>query len=67
VLLRFSLGYLDEPLRRLLESYGNEFDMINLGFSEMAMLLLLGGLLGLLGALFSVQRHLRLIRIGLKI
>ncbi|MDX1556578.1 MAG: permease-like cell division protein FtsX [Xanthomonadales bacterium] len=64
LLLYAGLAYLHGPLERLLDAYGNQFRMHTLGPGRSAMVLLLGGLLGLAGAWVSVQRHLRLLAHG---
>jgi cell division transport system permease protein len=58
LLLNFSLYYLGKPLQRLLDAYGNSFVIQSLDGRGMVLVLLLGGLLGLLGAWLSVQRYL---------
>jgi len=63
-MLHAALLYLEQPLRRLLDTYGHAFDMYMLGWAQAGVLLLLGGLLGWLGALLSVQRYLRLLAVG---
>lgn len=64
LLLYGALMYLHGPLERLFAAYGNQHDLLGLGFQRSAMVLLLGGLLGLCGAWLAVQRHLRLLAHG---
>jgi cell division transport system permease protein len=61
-LFNVCLYYLRQPLEQLLDAYGNSFVVQNLDGPAMAMIVLAGGLLGLLGAWTSVQRYLRQIR-----
>jgi cell division transport system permease protein len=61
-LFNVCLYYLRQPLEQLMDAYGNSFVVQNLDGPEMAMMVLAGGLLGLLGAWMSVQRYLRQIR-----
>ena len=60
----FNLGlyYLQQPLERLLDAYGNRFVIVNIGGSGLVLIVLAGGLLGFLGAWVSVQRYLRQLR-----
>lgn len=62
VLVNLGLEYLDGPLGRLLASYGTDLQLLGLGVFQTLMLLILGGLLGLLGAWIAVQKHLRQLR-----
>jgi cell division transport system permease protein len=62
ILLDLSLFYLQSPLANLLDAYGNSFRIKGLSLPQLGMVLFCGGLLGLLGAWLSVQRHLRLLR-----
>jgi len=64
VLLNLALVYLDLPLGRLLDSYGQRLELLGLSGVQTLGLLSGGGLLGLLGAWIAVQRHLRLLRVG---
>jgi cell division transport system permease protein len=64
VLLGLTLLYLDRPLGLLLETYGTVFDLRGLDGHNTLWVMLGGGLLGWLGALISVQRYLRLLRVG---
>lgn len=64
VLLSGALFYLQSPLERLLDAYGNQYALAGLGIPRGALVLLAGGLLGLMGAWVSVQRHLRLMAGG---
>ena len=61
ILLSGALLYLQAPLERLLDAYGNRYDLAGLGWQRGFLVLLTGGILGLLGAWVSVQRHLRLL------
>ncbi len=64
VLVNVSLALLQQPVSRLAGLYGSDF---RLGFTslEMVLLLLLAGVvLGLLGALLAVSRHLRAVEPG---
>ena len=60
ILVNLGLEYLDRPLARLLETYGQEGRLQGLGLRATLALLLAGGLLGLLGAWFAVQQYLRM-------
>ncbi len=64
VLLYLAIFYLAGPLGLLLETYGTVFSLRGPGGSNMLWLLLGGGLLGWSGAWISVQRHLRVLRVG---
>jgi cell division transport system permease protein len=64
LLLSLSMLYLGEPLALLLETYGSEFSLRGLGINNTLAVLLMGGALGWLGALISVQRYLRLLAVG---
>jgi len=64
VLLHLMLFYLSGPLGLLLETYGTVFTLRGPGGSNTLWLLFGGGLLGWLGAWISVQRYLRLLRVG---
>lgn len=64
VLVNLALEYLDRPLGRLLDTYGQNIDLLGLSGLQTLGLLLGGGLLGLFGAWIAVQRHLRLLRVG---
>ncbi len=59
ILLLGALAYLQGPLERLLDAYGNQFRLQPVGARRSVVVLLIGGLLGLSGAWLSVQRHLR--------
>jgi len=63
VLVNGALVYLDGPLGRLLDAYGEAAPIVGLGGLQTLGLLLAGGLLGLLGAAIAVQRYLRLLRV----
>lgn len=64
VLLALAMLYLGRPLGLLLETYGSVFDLRGLGAYNTLWVLLGGGLLGWLGAWISVQRYLRLLKVG---
>jgi cell division transport system permease protein len=64
ILLKGTQIYLQGPLQHLLDAYGNRFEISGLGGVRAGLLLILGGLLGLLGAWISVQRYLRLLKAG---
>jgi cell division transport system permease protein len=59
LLLEISLSYLSGPLSRLMDSYGNSFDLSGLSIPQVFLMLGSGGMLGLLGAWVAVQRYLR--------
>lgn len=63
LLLHVSVFYLQIPLGRLLDAYGNTFEVRGLGASGTASVLLGGGVLGLLGSWAAVRRHLRQFRL----
>ena len=63
ILLAVTMLYLGRPLGLLLETYGTVFSLRGLGTYNTLWVLLGGGLLGWLGALISVQRYLRLLKI----
>jgi cell division transport system permease protein len=63
-MLHGALLYLGNPLERLLDTYGQAFELYRLGWMQAVFLLLAGGLLGWLGAWLSVQRYLRLLAVG---
>ena len=64
VLLGLTMLYLGRPLGLLLETYGTVFNLRGLGGFNTLWVLLGGGFLGWLGALISVQRYLRLLKVG---
>ena len=61
--LVLSMLYLAQPLERLLDAYGNSFQVAGLGVAGTVLVLLGGGLLGFLGAWLSVRRYLRQFRL----
>lgn len=63
LLLGACLWYLSRPLGRLLDAYGNTFQISGPGALEVLWVLLAGALLGLLGAWLAVQRHFRQFRL----
>ncbi len=64
VLLSISVLYLQQPTEDLLDAYGSSFEMQGLSTFHVALVLLAGGALGFLGALVSVQRYLRQLRVS---
>ncbi|MCH8258332.1 MAG: hypothetical protein IIA75_10610 [Proteobacteria bacterium] len=64
VLLSISVLYLQQPTEDLLDAYGNSFEIQGLSTFHVALVLLAGGALGFLGALVSVQRYLRQLRVS---
>jgi len=64
LLLGACLWYLSRPLGRLLDAYGNTFQISGPGALEVSWVLLAGALLGLLGAWLAVQRYFRQFRLG---
>lgn len=64
LLLTLSLFYLQQPLERLLDAYGNRFAVQGLSGTDVLYVLLAGGGLGFLGAWISVQRYLRQLRVS---
>jgi len=64
VLLHVCIAYLQVPLEKLLDAYGNAYEILRLGWSQIVFILCGGGLLGLLGAWLSVERYLRVLRRG---
>lgn len=64
VLLYVGMLLLSGPLGLLLETYGTMFELNGPGFLKNMYIILSGGLLGWLGAWISVQRYLRLLRVG---
>jgi cell division transport system permease protein len=63
-LLGLSMLYLGRPLGLLLETYGNTLDLSGLDVSSTLLILAGGGTLGWLGAWISVQRYLRILKVG---
>jgi len=61
LLVNVLLINLDEPVRRLAELYGSDFSLGLVDIKTTLLLLLLGPLLGLLGAWLATGRHLRAI------
>ncbi len=64
ILLSISVLYLQQPTEDLLDAYGNSFEIQGLSTDHVALVLLAGGALGFLGALVSVQRYLRQLRVS---
>jgi cell division transport system permease protein len=64
LLLNLALLYLGGPLGLLLETYGTVFSLRGLGGYNTLWVLAGGGLLGWMGAWISVQRYLRVLRVG---
>ncbi len=63
VLMSLCLAYLEYPLARLTDAYGNAFELRGLDLRGGLLVLAAGSLLGLLGAWMSVQRYLRQFRL----
>ncbi len=63
-LLGLTMLYLGRPLGLLLETYGTVFSLRGLGGKNTLWVILGGGLLGWFGAWISVQRYLRLLKVG---
>lgn len=63
LLLALCMLYLERPLGRLLQAYGRSVDIGGPGGANVALVLLGGGLLGLLGAWLAVRRYLRQFRL----
>jgi len=63
LLLSMCMVYLAQPLERLLDSYGNSYEVHGLGAGAGLLVLVIGAILGLLGAGLSVQRYLRQFRL----
>ena len=57
------LAYLQPAVERLQEAYGGDIQLRGPGVTGGAVVLLGGGLLGLAGAWWSVQRYLRRFRV----
>lgn len=64
MLLGLTMLYLGRPLGLLLETYGTVFNMRGLGGYQTLWVVMGGGFLGWLGAWISVQRYLRLLKVG---
>ena len=64
LLLGVTMLYLGRPLGLLLETYGAVFSLRGLDGYTTLRVLFAGGFLGWLGAWISVQRYLRLLRVG---
>ena len=64
VLLALTMFYLGRPLGLLLETYGTAFDLRGIDGLRTLWVLAGGALMGWLGAWISVQRYLRILRIG---
>ena len=61
VFLEFSLLIFSGPVEILAQSYKGEFALEGLGFDGYTVLLAAGSLLGIIGALLAVSRHLNAI------
>ena len=61
ILLQSSLVFLAEPVELLAQSYRDDFALQGPGAGGVLFLLLMGSLLGIVGAVVAVSRHLRLI------
>jgi len=64
LLLGFTMLYLGRPLGLLLETYGTVFSLRGLGVNNTLWVLVGSSTLGWLGALISVQRYLRRLKVG---
>ena len=64
ILLSLTMLYLGRPLGLLLETYGTSFSIRGPGFADTFWILLGGAFLGWFGAWISVQRYLRLLKVG---
>ena len=64
VMISISVLYVQQPTEDLLDAYGNSFEIQGLNTFHVALVLLAGGALGFLGALVSVQRYLRQLRVS---
>lgn len=64
LMMWLALFYLSIPLKRLLDVYGQGFEIYSLSPVQLIILLLSSGLLGWLGAFLSVQRYLRMLVVG---
>ena len=58
LLISVVLLWLSGPVDRLVRAYSGDFDLSGLGFAYTALLLLMSGLLGVIGAWLAVGRHL---------
>lgn len=58
LLVLLGLSLLNRPVARLAESYGSDFRLLVPGVQEVALLLAVGAVLGLLGAGLAAARHL---------
>jgi cell division transport system permease protein len=63
LLVAAALGYLQPAVDRLQDAYGNAMELRGPGLRGAAWVLLFGGVLGLLGAWWSVQRYLHRFRV----
>lgn len=63
LLLAVTMLYLSGPMGLLLESYGAEFQLRGLGAVQMLWVLAIAAALGWTGALISVQRYLKLLKV----
>lgn len=61
--LHLAFFYLQVPLERLLDAYGNAIEIRGTGLRETVAVLLGGALLGLAGSWIAVRRHLRQFRL----
>lgn len=64
VLLGLTLLYLSGPLGLLLETYGTVFDLRGLSLKNMLVVLVIAAFLGWFGAWVTVQRYLRMLKVG---
>ncbi|MFT6749968.1 MAG: cell division transport system permease protein [Candidatus Azotimanducaceae bacterium] len=59
IMVQISLFFLSAPIERLIHSYQNEFQLLGPSWLESLYLLLVGAILGILGASIAVGRHLK--------
>lgn len=64
MLLYLAMALLSRPLELLLETYGTVYKLDGPGWMNNLYIILAGGFLGWLGAWISVQRYLRLLKVG---
>lgn len=64
VLLFLTMLYLGRPLGLLLETYGTVFNLRGLGLSNTFFVIVAAAFLGWLGAWLTVQRYLRILKVG---
>jgi len=64
VLLALTMFYLAGPLGLLLETYGSTFNPRGVGLANALWVVAISALLGWFGALLSIQRYLRILKVG---